>query len=301
MTLVATWGVVFQPNRDKRQAMLIRRAFIPRKGGVLVEADYGALEFKGAANFWKDPQMLAYASDPTADIHRDMAAECFLLESNNVSKDARYLGKGGFVFPRLYGSTAKNISANIWNLMYQTPVQTAGGVDLRDHLGEKGISTLGKFQFHIERVEDGFNKRFPGWSRDKDKWWDRYLKCGWFPLQTGFICSGIFSYNNLMNTPIQGPSFHLLLWSAIETNRWLKKNKMKSLLIGQIHDSMFLDVHLTELQDVLHALKRIMTVDIRNVWKWILTPLVAEIEVAEKNWFYKEPWIEEGGTWKKAN
>lgn len=288
-----------QPNRDKRQAKLIRRAFIPRPGCVLVEADYGALEFKGAANFWQDPEMLAYASDPTLDIHRDMAAECFQLERDDVSKGIRHFGKNGFLFPRLYGSTAKNISINMWTMLHQTPTKTVGGVDLRTHLKNKDIRTQHEFFLHIESVESKFNRRFPKWSEDKDVWWDLYLRRGWFPLATGFVCAGVFSYNNLMNTPIQGPSFHCLLWSAIEMNKWLKRHKFKSLLIGQIHDSMFLDVYLPELQDVLNAIDRIMTEEIRKKWDWILTPLIAEVEVAEKNWFYKQPWERDNsGEWK---
>jgi hypothetical protein len=31
-----------------------------------------------------------------------------------------------------------------------------------------------------------------------------------------------------------------------------------------------------------------MTVDVREAWKWIITPLEVECEVAETNWFEKK-------------
>ena len=114
---------------------------------------------------------------------------------------------------------------------------------------------------------------------------------------TGFVCRGIYSYNNLMNTPIQGPSFHLMLWSLIEANSWLKLNLPRSMVIGQIHDSMYLDVHEDDLQDVLNQVKAIMTVDVRSHWDWVVTPLEVEVDASAENWFAKKPMKENSGRW----
>lgn len=106
---------------------------------------------------------------------------------------------------------------------------------------------------------------------------------------TGFVCKGIFSRNNLMNTPIQGPSFHCMLWSCIEMNKWLKENKMRSVIIGQIHDSMELDVHRDELDDVMYQVWYIMTQAIRKAWDWIIVPLDVEATIGESNWYEQKP------------
>lgn len=278
-----------QPIRDPRQAKLIRRSFIPRSDDhVLLETDYSALEFRGAANFWHDPAMVSYASDPALDIHRDMAAECFNLTKDQVSKPARSTAKNAFVFPVLYGSTYRNCSKNLWSQIHRQELSTAAGVGLYEHLRSKGIHDQKAFELHIKGVEDRFNKRFPHWSSEKDVWWDLYLKRGWFPLSTGFVCHGVFSYNNLMNTPIQGPSFHCLLWSLIQINKWLKKYKMRSKIIVQIHDSILMDVHRKELDDVLIKVEEVMTRDVRKHWDWIVTPLAVETEWSETNWFEKK-------------
>lgn len=287
-----------KPNRDQRLAKLIRQAFIPRSPDhILVEIDYGALEFRGAACFWKDPKMIAYASDPTLDIHRDMTAECYLLATRMVSKAARGFGKNKFVFPKLYGSWYKNIGPHLWEAIRQAHLTTTEGVCLYDHLRGKGIDTKEQYTEHIKGVETKFSERFSHWNTEKDKWWDAYLRNGEFPLMTGFVCRGIYSYNNLMNTPIQGPSFHLMLWSLIEANRWLKVNLPRSMVVGQIHDSMYLDVHKHDLQDVLNQVKTIMTVDVRRHWDWVVTPLEVEVDASAENWFAKKPMKEKSGKW----
>ena len=137
----------------------------------------------------------------------------------------------------------------------------------------------------MEGVEQRFQDRFPQWRDRKEDWWKRYLKTGRFRLLTGFEIEGVYSRNNLYNYPIQGPAFHILLWSLIRLVKWTRKRKTK--IVGQIHDSIVADVHLDELDEYLEEAKRVMTVDVRNHWKWIVTPLEIEAEVAEDNWFNK--------------
>jgi DNA polymerase I-like protein with 3'-5' exonuclease and polymerase domains len=73
---------------------------------------------------------------------------------------------------------------------------------------------------------------------------------------------------------------------------------MRSRVIGQIHDSIAIDAHKNELQDVLDATKRIMEFDVRRHWDWIITPLMVEVDVSFTNWFEKSPWVETpGGNW----
>ncbi len=287
------------PIRDKRVGKMIRSCFIPRDGHVLVEVDYSALEWKIAACFWRDKKMVEYASDPTKDIHRDMAAECYRLSIGQVTGGTRFCTKSGFVFPVLYGSYYVNCAHNMWEMVDTDKLKTVGGVGLREHLAKKGISKMGycqssekpeegTFEKHIQQVEQRFNQRFPEWNKRKEQWWEQYLKEGRFRTMTGFVCTGIYSKNDLMNYPIQGPAFHCLLQSLIWLVRKMQKKKMRSMVVGQIFDSIFADVHRDELDDYLAMAKQIMTEDIRREWKWIIVPLSIEAEVAETNWYEKE-------------
>ena len=274
------------PIRDERIAKIIRKAFIVRDDDyVMVEIDFGALEFHICASFWGDPNMIEYASDPNLDIHRDMAAECFILYIDNVSKTARTFAKNLFVFPILYGSYYVQCAKGLWDIIARANIETKDGIPLYQHLEEQGIFNKDDFERHIKSVEDGFNQRFKHWSTQKEIWWKDYLKRGWFEMSTGFVCSGIYSKNFLYNAPIQGPSSHCKLWSLIQINKYLKKKKMRSKVVGEIHDSIRIDIHKSELDDVLLLSHRIMTEDIRKHWPWILTPLIVETEISSTNWY----------------
>lgn len=286
------------PIRDEEIGKIIRSCFIPREGHVLVETDYSALEFRVAACFWRDPAMIAYASDPEKDIHRDMAAKCYICKPNQVDKLVRYCGKNKFVFPILYGSYYVECAKNLWASIGEMNLQV-GDVPMDEWLESKGIYERGlcdkkkpipkqsSFERHIKKVERQFNRQFPQFSSGKEDWWEQYRQTGEFELMTGFVCRGVFSRNNLMNTPIQGPAFHLLLWSLIQLVKRMRKKKMRSVVVGQIHDSINGDIHKAELDDYLGMAREIMEDEVREHWDWIIVPLEVEVEVAETNWFEK--------------
>lgn len=304
------------PIRSKLAGRLIRRLFIPRDGWVLVEIDYGSLEFIIAADFWKDEAMISYASDPDKDVHGDYAAKIFLLTKNDVEKDVwkdlRYLAKNRFVFPILYGSYYLKCTLNIWEGIEKGDFKLKDGTPMKDHLSSKGITerglcergrrpSKGSFEYHIKEVEHDFNSGFPSFGEGKERWWQEYQKRGEFPLMTGFVIRGIYGRNFLLNAPIQGPGFHCMEWSIVEIQRWLEKYKMKSLLVGEIHDCMLLDCPENELQDVLTAAKYFMTEKIMKHWKWMIVPMKAEVDVVPvgKTWHDKEGWIQDlSGSWK---
>lgn len=300
------------PVRDPVLGKMVRDCFIPRPGCHLVETDYGALEFRIAACFWKDPGMVEYASDPSKDIHRDTAAKCYLCPKDMVSKKMRYNGKNCFVFPVLYGSYWRNCAKNLW---------PKGGEKLKDDttdllawLKKKGIKEIGScgkgelpregtFEHHIYKVEKNFNQQFPLFGQGKERWWDIYQKRGWFDLMTGFRVSGVYSRNDLMNYPIQGPGFHALLWSLNTLQRLIKKRKLRTLLVGQIHDCILADVPEEELQEYLSLVKEVMTVRVRKAMPWIIVPLEMEPEVTplEGTWHQKALWVYKNGQWCSKN
>lgn len=287
------------PIRDKVAGKLIRSCFVPRPRHVLVEIDHSALEVRIAACYHRDPAMVAYIEDPTKDMHRDMAAECYMLPVDQVTKDARFYAKNQFVFPQFYGDYYVHCAKNLWDAIGQHRLKTVGGVPLQKHLAEWGITSLGNcdprqaprqetFEHHIQRVEQNFwGRRFRVYARWKKRWYEQYRKRGWFRMLTGFRVEGVYGRNDVINYPVQGSAFHCLLWSLIRLVRWLRESKMRSVVVGQIHDSIIADVHREELDDYLTKVRTIMTVDVRRAWPWIVVPLEIEAEVGEENWFDK--------------
>jgi DNA polymerase I len=281
------------PVRDPEQGRIIRGGILPhRPEDSIGEVDYGGIEVRVAACYHKDPTMLAYIKDPSRDMHRDMAAKCFKLAEDDVSKKIRYMGKNGFVFPEFYGSYYEHIAPAMWRELLEVRPQTENGIVLGTHLKQIGLGTLQRFFDHIEKVERWFwDERFPVFAKWKRDHYAQYLKRGWFNLLTGFRCQGPMRRNEVSNYPIQGVAFHCLLWSLIQIHRWLLANEMKTRIIGQIHDSIVFNFVAGETEAVLSKTKTIMTESIRKHWPWIIVPLEIEAEVAPPG----RPWNEKEG------
>lgn len=287
------------PIRDPIQGPIIRKAFIPSPGCVLVEIDYSSAEVRVACALSGD-EKLTYDTTQ-GDMHRDMAAECFMLDKKEVIKPVRQAGKNSFVFAEFYGDYYKQVSANLWEAIERHKLVTASGVPLYDHLLSKGITGRGEcnhdekavpgtFESHIQQVEDRFwNKRFKVYHAKRQQWIEEYNNQGYIDLVTGFRCNGPMSKNQVMNMHIQGPAFHCLLWSLIKLTKEKKHRKMKAKPICQIHDSIIADVPLPELDDYLELANDIATKRVRKHWDWLTVPLVVEAEVAYTNWYEKKP------------
>ena len=63
---------------------------------------------------------------------------------------------------------------------------------------------------------------------------------------------------------------------------------MKSKIVGQIHDEITMDIYKDEFTEVVKKVKKIMCVDIRKEWPWIITPLDIEGEFSDVNWYEKK-------------
>jgi len=290
------------PIRDIKIAKLVRRAFIARKNHQVVEVDYSGAEICNAACYHKDPRMISYIKNPKKDLHRDMAGQCFILPRKEITKEIRYCGKNIFVFPQFYGDYYLHCAENLWNAISQMKLKKGDGQSLYKHLKSEGIYKLGAcnpeespmegtFEKHLQEVEyDFWNRRFKVYGQWKKDWYYNYLKKGYFDTLTGFRIEGIYKRNEVINYPIQGSAFHWLLWSLIRIQKLLKKYKMRSLIVGQIHDSIVSDVYKKELKNYLEIVKQVMTVDICKHWKWIIVPLKVDIEVAPVggSWYDKK-------------
>ena len=301
------------PIRDKEIGRLIRSCFIPRPDHAIVEIDYGSLEVRISACYNKDPRLIEYINDPTKDMHRDMAMECFKIDAKGLPEgwwkkkgsgggyDLRFYAKNQFVFPEFYGSYYIQCAPNLWGAMERASMALEDGTPLREHLKRKGIKRLGDcdpqgkaapgtFERHIQDVErDFWGRRFKVYAQWKQDWHRKYLREGGFDLLTGFRCDGVYARNDVINYPVQGSAFHCLLWSLIQMVKAIKRGKLKAKVFGQIHDSMLADVPLDEVEVYVGMARQIMTQDIRRHWPWIIVPLEIEVEVGERNWFEKKP------------
>lgn len=289
-----------QPVRDPVQGDIIRRCFIPSPGHAIVEQDYSSLEVMVACALSGDKKLMYDATE--GDMHRDMAAECFMLDPGQVTKATRQATKGDYVFSQFYGDWYMACARNLWDDVQRQKLATVDGVGLYEHLASKGITELGAttsrdpragtFAAHIKKVEDRFwNQRFRTYHAWRQKQVaDYYANGGYIDLVTGFRCRGPMEKNQIINYPIQGPAFHCTLWSLTQLVREIRRRRMGAKVVCQIHDSIVADVPLDEVPTYVELCREIMCERIREHWRWITVPLEAEAEVATTCWADKGPY-----------
>ena len=291
------------PMKDPEIAELVRQAFIARRNHQILEIDFKGAEICNGACYHKDPRMIKYIENKKLDMHRDMAAEIYMVERNQVSWGMRDCGKNRFIFPEFYGDWYKARAVDLWGAIEEMDLKIEStGLDLYSHLESMGICELGAcyvdkdpedgtFEKHLQDIEyDFWNKRFKVYNQWKKNWWKDYQENGYFETLTGFLIEGNLDRKQAINYPIQGSAFHWLLWCLIRIQKLMRKYKMRSLIVGQIHDSIVGDIHRRERKDYLEIVKQVIYEDIRKHWDWIIVPLTVEVEVAPVggSWYEKE-------------
>lgn len=276
--------------RDSEAGSLIRSLFIPSAGNRIIEVDMAAAEVRTSCWVHKDPTLIKYLIDDY-DMHSDVACQLFKLKKEEMEKKIRYYGKNGFVFPSFYGSYWAQIAPILWDVVTKENLTCKDGVPLKDKVFQRIGQTKEIFSEHVKAVEfDFWNNRFSVYNAWKKSAWDNYQKTGEFHSLTGFPFKGLYTRNQVTNFPVQSVAFHSLLWSFIQITKEFLKNKWKSKLVGQIHDSMVFDAHPDEFDKVLQLCKKTMTQDLPASWSFVNTPIVIEAEATEvdESWFKKK-------------
>jgi len=276
------------PVRDEEAKKEVRSGIVPSKGNKLLEIDYSSMEVRICACYTKDPNLITYINNPKSDMHFDQAKLLFKATSEEVSDDMRFYTKNGFVFPEIYGSYFKTCAVNLWEVA--KILRTKKDIPLLQHLRSQGIKSLDDFIDHVEIVEKAFYKKFSlikEWNEENTNFYNRK---GYIQFLFGHRRSGYLSRNALSNYPIQGAAFHCLLWSLIQLQKLSKKEGWKTKIIGQIHDSIVFDLHPDEQDHVIKMAKKIMTMDIRKEFDFLIVPLEVEVEITDVNgsWYSKK-------------
>jgi DNA polymerase-1 len=87
-----------------------------------------------------------------------------------------------------------------------------------------------------------------------------------------------FAERNAINAPIQGSAADIIKIAMISIDRWLKRDKLKTKMIMQVHDELVFDVHVDEQQIVKPKIAELMkTAVILDV------PMEVEVGIG-KNW-----------------
>ena len=272
-----------QPKHDKDAKFFIRSCFKARPGHFIGELDYGQLEVRVASAYSLDANLLLYVIDPEHDMHRDMAMFLFFRNKDDEelkTLDERQHTKNKFVFPQFYGDWYKACAESLWEAITK---------ETKEHLRKNGIRNYDDFEKHVKKGEDKlWLEMFPDYNTWRNKKWKRYTKTGYIDIKTGFRAEGVFRKNQILNFPVQGSGFHMLLFSLIELQKYLEENNMKTKIIGQIHDSIVLDINPEEWPEVKRVAKEIMIDRVQEKWdflKNILLLVEADIYKTDGSWY----------------
>lgn len=274
------------PKRDEYAKKLVRTGIIPRIGNKLLLADFSGAEVRVGLCYHKDPVMFKYLTTDAGDMHGDEAEKIFFLNKDQLTSRIRDWVKNRYTFPSFYGSYYKQVAPDLWDITEKEV--TGEGVILQEHLADYKMNSYYDFEDHMKKhLDDFWDKKYKVYKKWKEDTIEEYYSKGFIEYKTGFICRGIMKRNEIVNYPIQGSAFHVLLWSYIQLQNWLKRKRMQSKIILQIHDELIADAVPAEEQAIIEKMKSIMTVEVRKHWPWIIVPMEIEMKASaiNGNWF----------------
>jgi DNA polymerase-1 len=245
------------PTRTKR-GQLIRQAFIADEGSVLLSADYSQIELRILAHLSGD-ENLADSFRKGEDVHRRTASEIFHIEPAAVTDVQRGYAKA-INFGLMYGK---------------------GAFALAEELG----------------ISRGDAKKMI------DQYFTRYSKVRMYLDETILVAKEvggivtllgrkralpeIRSSNHMMranaermamNSPIQGTASDLIKIAMVKLEETLKREKMKTKLLLQVHDELVLETPNAELDKATKLVTEIMEQALT-----LSVPLKVNVGVG-KNW-----------------
>ncbi len=237
----------------------IRSAFVPRGPEYLfMSADYSQIELRIAAAFAKDETMIE-AFRLRRDIHATTAAKVFKVPLEKVTPDMRRKAKE-VNFGILYGSTAFGLSQNL-------------GIS-KTEAGEIIEAYFQEFPGIKRYMDDSIN-----FAREKEYVETilgrrRYLR----DINSRNITTRGFAERNAINAPIQGSAADIIKIAMVHIQHWLKKEKLRTRMILQVHDELIFDLHRDEEELVKPRITELM----RNAVQ-LEVPMDVEVGVG-KNW-----------------
>jgi uracil-DNA glycosylase family 4 len=291
------------PSRDQTVKNLVRRGIVPAKNCRIGEQDFGGAETVVSAAYHKDPQFIHDIT--VGDMHRDLTMELFMIpfdlmnadnpiydsDQKKKIKNLRFYGKNNWTFAQFYGDWFGSCAPNLWANVVEAGLLMPNGVSVKEHLESKGIYELGwmekweptpgSFLEHCKKIEDQmWNVRFSKYTQWKKDIVEFYQKYGFIENFFGFRFQGYMDKKQCTNFPIQSASFHLLVYTLNEVQKVINKNKLRTRIIGQVHDSILSNIHKDETEFYVENVERIVA-SLPSVFPWLIVPMEIETDLSD--------------------
>jgi DNA polymerase-1 len=217
----------------------IRRAFIPRDDKhVLLSADYSQIELRIIAALSKDEHMID-AFNKKFDIHTATASKVFHVPMDEVTKDQRSAAKA-VNFGIIYGQSAFGLSQSL-------NISRTEAKAIIDSYFEQ-FSALKSYMEGVVRE-----------ARDKGYVETLLQRRRYLPdINSANAVVRGFAERNAVNAPIQGSAADIIKMAMIRVHEEMKKRKLQSRMILQVHDELVFDVVKEEIEDMKELVKNCM-------------------------------------------
>ena len=246
------------PARNDYSKM-IRKAFLPDEGSVLLSSDYSQVELRIFAHMSHEKNLIQAFIDGK-DIHAKTASDIFHVPMEEVTKDMRRNAKA-VNFGILYGISGFGLSEDL-------------GID---------ISSAKKFI-------DNYLETYPGIQNYMEEAKALAYRNGYVKtlMNRKRVIEELSSKNYMirssgermaLNTPIQGTAADILKKAMVEIYQEFEKKNLKSKMLIQVHDELVFNVLNDELEEVKKIVQNIM----ENTFK-LDVPLKVDIEIGN-NWY----------------
>ncbi|MBQ8537288.1 MAG: DNA polymerase I, partial [Clostridia bacterium] len=237
----------------------IRRAFIPREGWVLLDADYSQIELRILAHFSQDKAMLE-AFRLGQDVHTRTASEVFEIPMQEVSPEMRSRAKA-VNFGLVYGISDFGLARNT-----RISRREAAEFIQRYFARYPGVK-----KFMDEAVAAGQTAGYAVTLMGRR----RYLTELASPRQA----TREFGKRAAMNTPVQGTAADIIKLAMVRVDEALRQSGLKARLILQVHDELILECPPEEVE----AASRLLQSAMEQVVS-LSVPLTAEVNVGA-SWY----------------
>lgn len=221
------------------EGRLLRKAFIPSDGRILVGADYSQIELRILAHLSGDENLIE-AFNRGDDIHRNTAARVFGLNYEDVTSLDRSRAKA-VNFGVIYGMSGFGLSEELSITRKEAERYIAEYFEKHE-----AVKAYMDDQVRLCR-ERGYTETILG----RRRYINEINSSNYMTRQLGERLA--------MNSPIQGSAADIIKLAMIKVYAELKERNLKSKLILQVHDELIIDTSMDELEEVKELLVRNMT------------------------------------------
>ena len=238
---------------------LIRKAFLPEDGCLLLSSDYSQIELRVFAHFSKDPNLVnAFKND--LDIHTRTAMDIFNVKKEEVTSLMRRQAKA-VNFGILYGISSFGLSEDLGISVKEA----------KEFMNKYYETYSGIKKYMQEVVKDAYEKGYVKTIMNRKRRIDELKNTNYMIRQQGERMA--------LNTPIQGSSADILKKAMIDIYNEFKSNNIKSKILLQVHDELIINTIKDEKESVIKIVEKCMD----NAFK-LDVPLKVEINVG-KDWY----------------